>query len=104
MRKQLIKSTYYPQLAIEAGIQGKVYVQFLTDENDTFIEVVELKSPHPILTKAVNQALQPYLGMKVSMPDDHLLRLSTTNQTGKRTNVEFEADARVVLPFNFRLR
>lgn len=50
----------YPPRAKEAGIQGKVIVRVLVGENGRYERHVVLRSPHEVLTEAVESEL-PYL-------------------------------------------
>ena len=45
------KETHYPQQAIEWGIDGKVLVRFIVDEEGKVIEAEVVQSVHPLLDK-----------------------------------------------------
>lgn len=47
----------YPELAIRAGVEGQVVVQFVVDERGTVIDPVVLRTPNPLLTEAALKAV-----------------------------------------------
>ncbi|MCS7189490.1 MAG: energy transducer TonB [Bacteroidia bacterium] len=47
----------YPPLAKEAGIQGKVVVRILVDEEGKYLRHLVINSPHKFLTEAVEKEL-----------------------------------------------
>ncbi|MCX7606240.1 MAG: TonB family protein [Bacteroidia bacterium] len=75
----------YPPLAKEAGIQGKVIVRVLVGKNGKYEKHLVLKSPHKILTEAVEKEL----------PN---LEFTPGIQAGKPIKVW------VTIPFDFQLR
>lgn len=75
----------YPSLAKKAGIQGRVIVRVLVGEDGKYRKHVVRKSPHEILTEAVEKEL-PNLEFTPSM------------QAGKPVKVW------VTIPFEFRLQ
>ncbi|MCS6790092.1 MAG: energy transducer TonB [Bacteroidia bacterium] len=75
----------YPPLAKEAGIQGKVIVRVLVGKNGKYEKHLILKSPHKVLTEAVEREL----------PN---LEFTPGIQAGKPIKVW------VTIPFDFRLQ
>ena len=57
-QKHLQTLVKYPAEAQDAGIGGKVYLQFVIDENGNIIREQIIKSPHPSLSEAVLAALE----------------------------------------------
>ncbi len=55
-QKHLQKLVKYPLAAQNAGISGKVIVQFIVDENGKVTGIKVIKSPHPSLSEAVKMA------------------------------------------------
>ncbi len=47
----------YPELAIRAGVEGQVVVQFVVDERGHVIDPVVLRTPNPLLTEAALKAV-----------------------------------------------
>ncbi|WP_179299491.1 energy transducer TonB, partial [Rubrivirga marina] len=47
----------YPELAIRAGVEGQVVVQFVVDERGNVIDPVVLRTPNPLLTEAALKAV-----------------------------------------------
>lgn len=75
----------YPPLAKEAGIQGKVIVRVLVGKNGKYEKHIVLKSPHKMLTEAVEKELPS-------------LEFTPGIQAGKPIKVW------VTIPFDFQLR
>ncbi len=75
----------YPPLAKEAGIQGKVIVRVLVGKDGKYVKHVVLKSPHKILTEAVEKEIPS-------------LEFTPGIQAGKPIKVW------VTIPFDFRLQ
>lgn len=75
----------YPPLAKESGIQGKVIVRVLVGKNGKYEKHIVLKSPHKLLTEAVEKEL----------PN---LEFTPGIQAGKPIKVW------VTIPFDFRLQ
>lgn len=75
----------YPPLAKEAGIQGKVIVRVLVGKTGKYEKHIVLKSPHKVLTEAVEKEL----------PN---LEFTPGIQAGKPIKVW------VTIPFDFQLR
>lgn len=75
----------YPPLAKEAGIQGKVIVRVLVSKNGKYERHIILRSPHKLLTEAVEKEL----------PN---LEFTPGIQAGKPIKVW------VTIPFDFQLR
>lgn len=48
----------YPPLAIRAGVEGQVVVQFVVDERGNVVDPVVLRSPNPILSDAALAAVR----------------------------------------------
>lgn len=55
--EEIRKRIGYPPLAKEAGIQGKVIVRLLIDQNGQYRRHIVLRSPHKLLTEAVEREL-----------------------------------------------
>lgn len=47
----------YPEAALQVGIQGTVYVQFVVDETGRVVDPVAVRSPHPALSTAALDAV-----------------------------------------------
>jgi protein TonB len=47
----------YPELAIRAGVEGQVVVQFVVDERGNVVDPVVLRTPNPLLTEAALTAV-----------------------------------------------
>jgi periplasmic protein TonB len=58
----LAKNTKFPKMAIEAGIDGKVYVEFVIDKKGRVTEVKLQRGVHPLLDEEALRVVQ-------SMPD-----------------------------------
>lgn len=54
---EIKKRIAYPPLAKEAGIQGKVIVRVLVDKEGRYKRHIVLRSPHKLLTEAVEKEL-----------------------------------------------
>ena len=85
-QQHLQKLVRYPVEALEANIQGKVFIQFIVDENGNIIREKIIKSPHPSLSEAVLIALK-----KTS-------KWQPGEQWGKKVKVTF------TIPVNFVLK
>lgn len=57
-QKHLQKLVVYPEEAQNANIKGRVYLEFVVDENGHIIMEKVIKSPHPSLSEAVLEALK----------------------------------------------
>lgn len=57
-QRHLQQLVEYPTIAQEEGVFGKVYVEFVVDENGKIIRERILKSPHPSLSDAVLLAMK----------------------------------------------
>lgn len=55
--EEVRKRIGYPLLAKEAGIQGKVIVRVLVNKNGKYEKHIVLRSPHKMLTEAVEREL-----------------------------------------------
>lgn len=82
----LATETIYPPTAKEAGIQGKVYVQFVINEKGQIVDVQLARGVHPLLDKEALRVVK-------SMP-----RWEPGVQGGKKVAVNFH------VPINFVLR
>ncbi|MCS7189074.1 MAG: TonB family protein [Bacteroidia bacterium] len=82
---EIRKRIGYPPLAKEAGIQGKVIVRVLVGKTGKYEKHIVLKSPHKLLTEAVEKEL----------PN---LEFTPGIQAGKPIKVW------VTIPFDFQLR
>lgn len=82
---EIKKRIGYPPLAKEAGIQGKVIVRVLVGKNGKYEKHIVLRSPHKLLTEAVEKEL----------PN---LEFTPGIQAGKPIKVW------VTIPFDFQLR
>ncbi len=80
----LYKLVDYPPLARRAGVQGRVTVQFVVDEQGNVLDPVVLKSVHPLLDEAALAAIQQ-------------VRFTPGRQRGKAVKVKMS------LPINFKL-
>jgi protein TonB len=63
LSKALVAHLKYPNAALEAGLQGTVYVQYVVGVDGVIRDVVAVKKVHPLLDNAaVNavKALPPY--------------------------------------------
>ena len=74
----------YPRLAREAGIEGRVFVQFVVDETGAVIDPVVTRSPSELLSEAALRAV-------------HESRFVPGTQNGRPVKVRFS------LPINFVL-
>lgn len=83
--EEIKKRIGYPPLAKEAGIQGKVIVRVLVGKNGKYERHIVLRSPHKLLTEAVEKEL----------PN---LEFTPGIQAGKPIKVW------VTIPFDFQLR
>jgi len=80
MRKFIAKNLIYPPKAIEAGAEGKVFVQFLVTETGKVVvpDPSELPPPHPaeLLTdKEVVVVTYRPLDNQKELPDDEIIQL-----------------------------
>jgi protein TonB len=57
-QKHLQKLVTYPEVAQENDIQGVVFAQFIVDERGEVVSLEIVKSPHPVLSKAVEDAFE----------------------------------------------
>jgi len=80
------KNTKYPEAAKEAGIQGRVYVEFIISENGEIADVKIARGVHPLLD---NEALRVVKSMPKWKPGV---------QGGKKVSVNFH------VPINFVLQ
>ena len=74
----------YPRLAREAGIEGRVFVQFVVDETGTVVDPVVVRSPSELLSDAALRAVRE-------------TRFEPGRQRGRPVKVRFS------LPINFVL-
>lgn len=81
----LEKNVKYPQMCIDANIQGKVYIQFTVDENGTVIDPIIKRGIHPALDGEAKRVV-------TSMPKW---------KSAKANNKSVKC--RMVLPINFKL-
>lgn len=51
MFKYLAESFKYPESAVEDGIQGKVFVQFIVERDGSITDVKVLRGAHPLLDR-----------------------------------------------------
>jgi periplasmic protein TonB len=80
------KNTKYPPTAKEAGIQGKVYIEFIIDKNGFVTDAKIARSVHPLLDKEALRVVK-------SMP-----KWKPGLQGGKKVSVNFH------VPINFVLQ
>jgi periplasmic protein TonB len=81
----LSKHIRYPQVAVEEGIHGRVYCQFVVNRDGT---IVDIKVLTPVHSSLDNEALRVISGMPKWKPG---------KQNGRTVRVRF------ILPVNFRL-
>lgn len=74
----------YPEMAVEAEIQGKVILRVYIDKQGNYKKHLVVKDPHPILTRAVSQHIDK-------------LKMTPGIQSGRPINVW------VTVPFSFTL-
>ena len=86
LRKFIAKSIGYPKLAIENGIQGKVYVTFVVTTNGTIANTKIARGVNPVLDKEALRVVN-------SLP-----RWKPGYQRGKAVNVSY------TVPINFVLQ
>jgi periplasmic protein TonB len=86
MYQWIIKNMEYPPMAIEMGIQGLVYVQFVVNKSGSISSINTVKSPHKLLTKEAQRMVKK---MPKWIPGE---------QAGKKVRVRF------TLPINFKLK
>ncbi len=48
----------YPAIAIQAGVEGQVVIQFVVDERGNVVDPIVLRSPNDLLTEAALKAVQ----------------------------------------------
>jgi len=85
LRTHIAKSIVYPDIAREMDIQGRVFVEFVVDENGKVIKAKVLRSVHPALDKEALRVIN-------SLP-----KWKPGKQRGKPARVKF------TLPINFML-
>ena len=85
IHKHVEKNFRYPELAIETGLEGKVYVMFVI-EKDGSIGEIRLRSPHDIL------------GTEAQRIISELPRMTPGKQRGRAVKVSFS------LPLVFKLQ
>lgn len=85
MYKFLGQNIHYPEICREAGISGKVYVQFIINKKGKIESVECIRSPHESLAKEAERVIK-------LMP-----RWKPGRQKGKKVNVRY------TLPINFTL-
>lgn len=85
LRKYIANSVIYPDIAREMDIQGRVFVEFVVDENGNVIKAKVLRSVHPALDKEALRVIN-------SLP-----KWTPGKQRGKPARVKF------TLPINFML-
>ena len=85
MYNYLGKEVKYPEMAREAGIQGKVYVKFVVKKDGSIGEVKVVRGVHKTLDREAIRAVK-------SMP-----KWTAGEQRGKKVSVWF------TLPVNFRI-
>ena len=79
------ENTQYPQKAMDKGIKGTVYMQFVVMEDGSITKIKALKSPHKLLTEEAARVLSVMPKWKPGM------------QKGKPVRVYYK------LPFRFNL-
>jgi TonB family protein len=52
------RSIVYPPAALDSGLTGKVFVRVLVDETGNVADKILVKSPHPLLSRAVEARIQ----------------------------------------------
>ena len=85
MYNYLGKEVKYPEMAREAGIQGKVYVKFVVKKDGAIGEVKVVRGVHKTLDREAIRVVK-------SMP-----KWTAGEQRGKKVSVWF------TLPVNFRI-
>jgi TonB family protein len=79
------KNVFYPEIAIEKNIEGRVTIKFVVDKDGNVVNPVVLKSPDTSLTSAALYAI------------NHMPKWTPGENHGKRVNVY------MVLPVAFKL-
>ena len=82
--EELQRRVEYPRLAREAGIEGRVFVQFVVDERGNVVDPVVTRSPSDLLSEAALKAVRES-------------RFQPGSQRGRPVKVRF------ALPVNFVL-
>ncbi len=57
IQQHIVRNFRYPDAALNAGIQGKVFVSFVVEKDGT-INVVSLRSPSPILDQEAKRIIE----------------------------------------------
>ena len=81
----LVENTKYPEQAVEAGLQGRVFVGFVIGKNGRVQNVTILRGVHPLLDEEAKRVV-------LSMPP-----WTPGMQRGKAVNVRYQ------VPINFKL-
>ncbi len=84
MQAHILKNFSYPNAALEMGIQGKVYVQFIID-SDGFITRIRTRGPDHLLEKEAHRIISV------------LPQMTPGKQRGRAVNVPYS------IPVTFRL-
>ncbi len=84
--KWLSENIKYPPICVEQGIQGRVYAQFVVNQDGSIVDITIVRSPDPYLSKEAERVLK-------MMP-----KWSPGKQRGKPVRVKFS------LPVMFRLQ
>ena len=82
----LAESFEYPESAVEEGIQGKVFVQFIVERDGSIADVKVLRGAHPLLDREVVRVL-------LSMP-----LWNPGKQHGQPVRVRYNLPFNCVLP------
>jgi periplasmic protein TonB len=85
IQEHIIKHFSYPDVAVELGIEGKVYVQFIID-NTGFITNIRTRGPDKLLEKEANRII-------AALP-----QMSPGRQRGRAVKVPY------TIPITFRLQ
>lgn len=85
MNKYIVKNIEYPELAIEKGLSGRVYIRFTVTKDGSIENVTVVRGVHELLDKEAIRVIK-------SMP-----KWKPGTQAGKPVSVLF------TLPISFRL-
>jgi len=58
LMKEVAAKVVYPAACIDSGIQGKVYVRFVVNEDGSISDLEAVKGPHPLLKAAAIEAVK----------------------------------------------
>lgn len=71
----IMKNLHYPAECAEKGIEGRVTLSFVIEEDGTVTDIQEMRSPHPLLTEEAARIIKGMPKWKPGMKDGKPVRV-----------------------------